>query len=64
LRETIGTPPTPEEQIENEQVMPTIRAQLDEAAFNAAWAEGRALTMEQANADALSLTVEESRPSD
>jgi predicted ATPase len=58
LRESIGTPPTPEEQIENEQVMPTIRAQLDEAAFNAAWAEGRALTMEQANADALSLTAE------
>jgi hypothetical protein len=25
-----------------------LRAQLDEAAFNAAWAEGRTMTLEQA----------------
>jgi hypothetical protein len=31
----------------------TVRAQLPEAAFDAAWAEGRAMTLEQAIAEAL-----------
>jgi DNA-binding NarL/FixJ family response regulator len=30
-----------------------LRTQLDEATFNAAWAEGRAMTMEQAIAEAM-----------
>lgn len=38
----------PVEQPDVDRDLAVIRAQLDEAAFNAAWAEGRAMTMEQA----------------
>jgi tetratricopeptide (TPR) repeat protein len=36
-----------------ERIIAAVRAQLDEAAFAAAWAAGRALTLEQAIAEAL-----------
>jgi hypothetical protein len=37
----------------NEETLPKIRAQLDDAAFAKAWAEGRALTIDRAVALAL-----------
>ena len=37
----------------HEHFVATVRAQLDEATFAAAWAEGQALTLEQAIAEAL-----------
>ncbi len=43
----------PFEQERYQQAIVTTRAQLDEATFNAAWAEGRALSLEQAIALAL-----------
>jgi hypothetical protein len=33
---------------EYDRIIATVCAQLDEATFNAAWAEGRAMTLEQA----------------
>jgi transposase len=43
----------PFEQGEHDQHIAVARAQLDEAAFAAAWAEGRALSLEQAISEAL-----------
>jgi tetratricopeptide (TPR) repeat protein len=37
----------------HEQIVAAVRAQLDESVFAAAWAEGQALTLEQAIAEAL-----------
>ena len=37
-----------QERVEYEQSMAPMRAMLAEAEFNALWAEGRAMTMEQA----------------
>ena len=34
--------------LEYDRALAAARAQLDEAAWNAAWAEGRAMTLEQA----------------
>ena len=54
LREEIGAPLPANERCEYEQQVTTARAVLgDEAAFDAAWQEGRAMTMEQAIAAAL-----------
>jgi non-specific serine/threonine protein kinase len=36
------------DQMEYDRIIARVRAQLDEATFNAAWAEGRAMTLEQA----------------
>jgi hypothetical protein len=44
------------EEIETQRTLAAVRAQLDEATFNAAWAEGRVLTAEQALALALELS--------
>jgi len=38
----------PADQVEFDRTLAMVRAQLDEAAFNAAWAEGRKMTLEQA----------------
>jgi predicted ATPase/DNA-binding CsgD family transcriptional regulator len=43
----------PNDQREIDAMTAAVRAQLDEATFQAAWAEGRALTLEQAVAQAL-----------
>ncbi|WP_309721132.1 tetratricopeptide repeat protein [Armatimonas sp.] len=49
LREELGTPLSPSDQQEQDPQVAAARATLnDDAAFDAAWAEGRALTMEQA----------------
>jgi predicted ATPase/DNA-binding CsgD family transcriptional regulator len=41
------------EQVDYKQILDTVRAQLDDATFEAAWAEGRAMTLEQAVLQAL-----------
>ena len=54
LREAIGSPLGPLGQAEMDRDVAAIRASLGEPAFAQAWAEGRALTLEQAIDDALS----------
>ena len=56
LLSTTGLQLEPSEQIEHDQYIGVARAQIDERAFAAAWAAGRALTLEQAIAEALDLT--------
>jgi predicted ATPase/class 3 adenylate cyclase/predicted negative regulator of RcsB-dependent stress response len=52
-REQSGTIRSPIDHPRYIQDVATARAQLDEATFDAAWAEGRAMTLEQAVAEAL-----------
>jgi tetratricopeptide (TPR) repeat protein len=47
LREASQSEMTPEEQTEYDREATALRAKLDPATFNAAWAEGRAMTIEQ-----------------
>ncbi len=47
-REQGGTPMTPDEQIEYQKQVEVVREQTDSELFTKTWAEGRALTMEQA----------------
>ncbi len=53
LRQSIGCRPAPAARATYEWAMATARAQLSEEAFAAAWAAGRAMTLEQAIAYAL-----------
>jgi predicted ATPase len=53
LREAIGAPVPLVERAEYDRNVATARAQLDEATFASAWAEGRAMTLEQAVATAM-----------
>ncbi len=53
LREALGTPVPPVNRAEYERNVRAMRAQIDEKAFAAAWAEGRAMTLQQATAYAL-----------
>lgn len=53
LRDRIGTPIPPVERADYDRARASASAQLDPAAFSAAWAEGLALTWEQAAALAL-----------
>jgi non-specific serine/threonine protein kinase len=53
LRQSIGAREAPASRSTRERLQAAVRAQLGEAAFNAAWAEGQATTMEQAIAWAL-----------
>jgi tetratricopeptide (TPR) repeat protein len=46
--EAIDTPMDPVDRMEYDRNVAAVRAQLDEATFNAAWAEGRKMTLEQA----------------
>ena len=48
LREASNSPMTPQEHIEYANEVASLRAGMDEKAFVALWAEGRAMTMEQA----------------
>jgi hypothetical protein len=50
---TISVPQLPTDQLAYDHNVAALRAQLDEAAFNAAWVEGRVMSMEQAVAYAL-----------
>jgi hypothetical protein len=54
VREELGYPPVASEQADYERAVAACRAHLDEAMFAAAWAEGRAMTLEQAVSYALS----------
>jgi tetratricopeptide (TPR) repeat protein len=48
LREAMGHDIPPHGRISYDRIVATIRTQLDEAAFAAAWAAGQAMTSEQA----------------
>ena len=48
LREGLNSPMTATERIEYDQNLSTLRTQMDESTFAAAWAEGRGMTLEQA----------------
>lgn len=56
-REALGAPLPPPERAAYERAVQTARGQLDEDAFAIAWAEGRALTLDQA----IEYVLEESR---
>ena len=53
LRETAGAPPFPPDRTRNQRSLAVARSQVDDTSFAAAWAEGRAMTLEQAIAEAL-----------
>ncbi len=53
LREEIGAPLQPRERKKHDREIAQARADLSEDGFNAAWSEGRAMTLEQAIAYAL-----------
>jgi hypothetical protein len=53
LRESINSHMTDDERVEYDREVSALRAQMAETAFVSAWAEGRAMTMEQAIAEAL-----------
>jgi hypothetical protein len=48
LVETVGWVPDPHDQADHDQYVASACAGLEETAFAAAWAEGRAMTLEQA----------------
>jgi predicted ATPase/class 3 adenylate cyclase len=58
LRTSIRAPLTPAERAEHDRYLAAARARVDETAFMFAWAEGGAMTMEQAVALALDATDE------
>jgi non-specific serine/threonine protein kinase len=62
LRETIHTVVPQAQREEYDRNMATLRARLDETALAAAWAAGRAMTLEQAIDDALALDEASPRP--
>jgi hypothetical protein len=62
LREQVGIPLWPVERPEIERCLAESRAALDDAAFDAAWQAGRALTWEQAADDALAWLTAQERP--
>ena len=53
LRESVGIPLRPIARPEYERDVAAVRTRLDEASWQAAWAEGQAMTLEQAIAYAL-----------
>jgi predicted ATPase/class 3 adenylate cyclase len=55
LREAIGSPLSPLERADYDHSVAAARAQLDAATFAAAWAAGRAMSLEQAIAEALAV---------
>jgi len=57
LRHRMGTPLPPSKQADYERCVALTRARLDEATFTSAWAEGRAMTLEQAIDYALGTTA-------
>lgn len=56
-RDVVGIPLSPGDYVEYARDVATLRDQLGEEAFDAAWAEGRAMTLEQAIASALKETA-------
>ncbi|MCC6615545.1 MAG: AAA family ATPase [Anaerolineae bacterium] len=57
ILERAGTFLEPYEEPEFDRIVAGVRAQLGDAAFQTAWADGRAMTLEQAVAEALSDTA-------
>ena len=53
LRQAVAVPLPPAARKRLERLLGTLRAQISEAAWTAAWAEGRAMSLEQAVAYAL-----------
>ena len=53
LREVVGTPMLEDERVEYDRQVAALRAALDPARLDEAWAAGNALDMDQAIADAL-----------
>jgi hypothetical protein len=53
LREKINIPMTPQERIEYDKEIADLRAGMDEISFTSSWAEGRAMSMDQAVSFAL-----------
>jgi predicted ATPase/class 3 adenylate cyclase len=58
LRERSSTPMTPDEQVYFDEQLRKLHERMDLNAFNAAWARGRTLKMEQAVASALEMPRE------
>jgi predicted ATPase/DNA-binding SARP family transcriptional activator len=58
LRDAVGYPHAPANQLDDDRNIATIRAALGEEAFAAAWAAGRAMSLEDAIAQALDETAE------
>jgi DNA-binding CsgD family transcriptional regulator len=56
LRERLGAAHPPSDRANDERAIAAIRTRLADGAFAAAWAEGRALTLEQAVSEALADT--------
>ena len=52
LRESVGASLWPANQIEYDRILARLKSSLDEPALTAAWAEGRAMSTEQAIAEA------------
>jgi len=61
LRETINAPVAPYEQPYHDRMVMAAQSQVDQASWTAAWAEGRAMTLEQAIAYALEAAPPEIR---
>ena len=55
VRESAGIPLPPVQRVAYERDLAAARAQLDDATFAAAWADGRALTLERAITEAFDL---------
>jgi hypothetical protein len=53
MQETMSTLLDPDELHNNERLLAAARTKLGEDAFDAAWAEGRAMSLDQASAEAL-----------
>jgi DNA-binding CsgD family transcriptional regulator len=63
LHETVGSLPTPAERALREPYLTNVRSRLDEAAWEAAFAEGRAMTFEEAVEYALEYALLADKPS-
>jgi len=48
LREASNSPMTPQERVEYDNEVASLRVGMDEQTFVSLWAEGRSMTMEQA----------------
>ena len=59
LDEALGIVPAPDDRAKREQAGDAARAALGEAAFETAWAGGRALSLDEAIAEALAVAVPE-----
>ena len=63
LRDASGAPIIPPDLYVYERKVAAVRARLDEVTFAAAWEAGRALTLDQAIAEALTRTAVDTEPS-